>query len=98
MVRARRAGKLADGAITICNSVDYAARLIELFEQGTRESGKDPSDSLKVVHLNVSWAPTYEEALANAVEEWPIGAMRFPKGDIRSPHVFDGPGVVCRAR
>ena len=97
-VTARRAGKVADGLITTGNSVEHAARLIERFEQGFHEAGKDPSDALKVVHLTMSWAPTYERALTNAVEEWPVGAMRFPKGDIRSPHVFEqiarqiGPG------
>lgn len=97
-VTARRAGKVADGLITMGNSVDHAARLIERFEKGVHEAGKDPFSALKVIHLSLSWAPTYEKALANAVEEWPIGAMRFPKGDIRSPYVFEqiarqiGPG------
>lgn len=97
-VTARRAGKVADGLITMSSSVDHAAGLIERFDQGAREAGKDPAEALKVVHLNLSWAPTHEQALANAVEQWPVGAMRFPKGDIRSPHVFEqiarqiGPG------
>lgn len=88
-VTARRAGKVADGLITTGGSVDHAARLIERFDQGAREAGKDPAEALKVLHLTVSWAPTYEQALAHAAEQWPIGAMRFPKGDIRSPHVFE---------
>ena len=28
---------------------------------------------------------TDEEAMADALAEWPIGALRFPRGDIRSP-------------
>src|SRR4029453_7388734 len=38
--------------------------------------------------LHLSWAPTDEEALANAVTEWPNGGMKFSKQDIRSPFDF----------
>ena len=31
---------------------------------------------------------TDEEALRNAMVEWPNGGMKFPKQDIRSPHDF----------
>ena len=86
---ARKAGKVADGFITGGTSLDHAAHLIERFDQGARESGHDQSRLLKVLHLNLSWAPTYEAALTNALKQWPVGAMRFPKGDIRSPHVFE---------
>lgn len=88
-VTARKAGKVADGFITIGTSHDHVAHLIERFQQGAREAGRDATEALKVLHLNLSWAPTYEQAAANAIEQWPIGAMRFPKGDIRSPHVFE---------
>lgn len=88
-VTARRAGKVADGIVTVGTSYDRASTLVERFDQGVRESGRDPATMLKVMHLNLSWAPTYDEAMANAIEQWPLGAMRFPKGDIRSPHVFE---------
>lgn len=88
-VTARRAGKVADGIVTVGTSYDRAATLIERFEQGVKESGRDPAAMLKVLHLRLSWAPTYEEAMANAIDQWPLGAMRFPKSDIRSPHVFE---------
>lgn len=86
---ARRAGKVADGIVTVGTSYDRAAMVLERFAQGATESGRDPADALKVLHLQLSWAPTEEEAAASAVEQWPIGAMDFPKGDIRSPRVFE---------
>lgn len=88
-VTARRAGKVADGIVTVGTSYDRAATLIERFDQGVKESGRDPAAMLKVLHLRLSWAPTHEEAMANAIDQWPLGAMRFPKSDIRSPHVFE---------
>lgn len=88
-VTARRAGKVADGIVTVGTSFDRAAALVERFEQGVRESGRDPSAMLRVLHLNLSWAPTDDEAISNAVEQWPLGAMAFARGDIRSPHVFE---------
>ncbi|MCL3819860.1 TIGR03557 family F420-dependent LLM class oxidoreductase [Aeromicrobium wangtongii] len=88
-VTARRAGKIADGIVTVGTSYDRAGTLLERFDLGVRESGRDPRTMLKVLHLNLSWAPTQEEAMAHAIEQWPLGAMAFPKGDIRSPQVFE---------
>jgi coenzyme F420-dependent glucose-6-phosphate dehydrogenase len=88
-VTARRAGKVADGIVTVGTSYDRAVTLLERFDRGVDESGRDPAGMLKVLHLNLSWAPTQEQAMAHAMEQWPLGAMRFPKGDIRSPQVFE---------
>lgn len=88
-VTARRAGKVADGIVTVGTSFDRAATLVERVEQGARDAGRDPSTLLKVLHLNLSWAPTDEEAMDNALAQWPLGAMGFAKGDIRSPQVFE---------
>jgi alkanesulfonate monooxygenase SsuD/methylene tetrahydromethanopterin reductase-like flavin-dependent oxidoreductase (luciferase family) len=68
--------------------VEKIAGLFERFEAGAREAGKDPAAMPKVLQLHLSWAATDEEALANAVTEWPNGGMRFPKADIRSPFEF----------
>jgi len=84
-VTARRAGKTVDGLITVGAPLEKIAMLFERFDAGAREVGKDPSRMPKVLQLHVSWAPSYEEALSNAMVEWPNGGMRFPKGDIRSP-------------
>jgi alkanesulfonate monooxygenase SsuD/methylene tetrahydromethanopterin reductase-like flavin-dependent oxidoreductase (luciferase family) len=45
----------------------------------------------------MSWAPTDEEALRNAIVEWPNGGMKFPKQDIKSPHDFEQIAKLVRA-
>ncbi|UNX55867.1 TIGR03557 family F420-dependent LLM class oxidoreductase [Georgenia sp. TF02-10] len=87
-VTARRAGKHADGLITVGAPREKIAGLFEKFDAGAREAGKDPGTMPKVLQLHLSWAPTDEEALANALTEWPNGGMKFPKADIRSPFDF----------
>ena len=44
----------------------------------------------------MSWAETDEEALANAMTEWPNGGMKFPKQDIRSPADFEQMAKLVR--
>lgn len=88
-VTAKRAGRTVDGMITVGAPVEKIAGLFAKFDEGAREVGKDPSDSPKVLQLHVSWAPTDEEAMRNAMVEWPNGAMKFPKADIRSPYEFE---------
>lgn len=87
-VTARRAGKHADGLITVGAPVEKVAGLLDRFAAGAREAGKDASAMPKTLQLHLSWAETDEEALTNALEQWPNGAMRFAKGDIRSPFDF----------
>jgi coenzyme F420-dependent glucose-6-phosphate dehydrogenase len=84
-VTARRAGKFADGLITVGAPLEKISGLFAKFDDGAREAGKDPATMPKVLQLHLSWAPTHEEALRNALVEWPNGGMKFPKGDIRSP-------------
>ena len=50
----------------------------------------------KVLQLHLSWAPTDEEALTNAMVEWPNGGMKFPKADIRSPFEFEQMAKLVR--
>jgi len=87
-ITAKRAGRSADGLITVGAPVEKIAGLFERFDAGAREAGKDPSVMPKVLQLHLSWAPTDEEALTNAMTEWPNGGMKFPKADIRSPFDF----------
>src|SRR3712207_7270064 len=47
-------------------------------------AGKDPAKMPKLLQLHMSWADTQEQALQNALTEWPNGGMPFPKQDIRS--------------
>ncbi|CAN5301123.1 TIGR03557 family F420-dependent LLM class oxidoreductase [soil metagenome] len=88
-VTAKRAGRTVDGLIVDGAPFDKIAGLLARFDEGAREVGKDPSRSLKVLRLHVSWAPTFEDAIANAITEWPNGGMRFPRSDIRSPFEFE---------
>ena len=41
-------------------------------------------------------APTDEEAMTNAMVEWPNGGMKFPKQDIRSPLDFEQMAKLVR--
>ena len=62
--------------------------LWDKFEEGAKEAGKDVDDVTKLLQIHVSWAPTDEEAIDNAVREWPNGGMPFPKQDIKNPEDF----------
>lgn len=88
-VTAKRAGRAADGLLAVGVPYDQAALVIERFRLGAREAGKDPELMPKWLHLNVSWAETADGALQQAVECYPIGAMRFARGDLRSPVLIE---------
>ena len=84
-VNARKAGKFADGIITVGAADEKIGMLWGKYEEGAREAGKDPSRSPKMLQIHVSWARTDEEAVQNAMVEWPNGGMSFPKQDIKNP-------------
>jgi len=86
---ARKAGRLADGIITPGAPADKITGLLGRFDAGAREAGREPGSQVKILQLHLSWAPTDEQALRNAVTEWPNGGMKFPKQDIRSPFDFE---------
>jgi G6PDH family F420-dependent oxidoreductase len=88
-VTAKRAGRTVDGLITVGAPLEKIESLFAKFDEGAREVGKDPSRSPRVLQLHLSWAATDEEAVANALREWPNGGMKFPKSDIRSPYEFE---------
>ena len=85
---AETAGRLANGFITPAAPREKLTMLIEHFEKGAREAGKDPSTMPKLLQLHVSWASTREEAEQQALKEWPNGGISAPKQDIRSPEDF----------
>jgi len=87
-VTAEWAGREGDGIITPGASLDKLRMLLGKFEEGARKAGKDPARMPKLLQLHMSWAETYEEAMQNALTEWPNGGMPFPKQDIRSPEDF----------
>ncbi|MET1042913.1 MAG: TIGR03557 family F420-dependent LLM class oxidoreductase [Microbacteriaceae bacterium] len=84
-ITAKRAGRTVDGLITVGAPVEKLQMLLKKFADGAREAGRDASRMPKALQLHLSWADTEEEAMRNALVEWPNGGMRFPKGDIRSP-------------
>ena len=88
-ITAKRAGRHADGLITVGAPLEKIDGLFTRFHDGVRESGRDPESLPKVLQLHLSWAQTDEQALANAMHEWPNGGMKFPKADIRSPFEFE---------
>ena len=92
----RWAGKHCDGLITPGASPDKLRTILDHFAAGAREAGKDPATLPKLLQLHVSWAETYEEALQNALVEWPNGGMNFPKQDVRSPEDFAAMAKLVR--
>lgn len=88
-VAAKRAGRVADGLITVEAPREKIDLLFSRFREGARDGGKNASAMPKVLQLHLSWAETDEQAMANALREWPNGGMRFPKADIRSPFEFE---------
>jgi len=95
-VTAKRAGRNADGLITVGAPLEKISGLFARFADGAREAGKDPDTMPKVLQVHLSWADTDEQAMANALTEWPNGGMKFPKADIRSPHDFEQMAKLVR--
>jgi G6PDH family F420-dependent oxidoreductase len=87
-VAAKWSGAHCDGFITPGSGVEKLKMLLGKFAEGARAAGKDPKKMPKLLQLHMSWAPTKEEALENALDQWPNGGMPFPKADIRSPEDF----------
>ncbi|MDQ3540026.1 MAG: TIGR03557 family F420-dependent LLM class oxidoreductase [Chloroflexota bacterium] len=95
-IMAGRTGKLADGIITVGAADEKIANLMNRFEKGAREAGKDPSSLARIVQVKVSYAATDQEAIDSAVKEWPNGGMNFPKADIRTPEDFEAMAKLVR--
>lgn len=82
-VTARRAGRVADGIITETAPHEKLAAIFQRFGEGARENSRGSGE--RILRVHVSWASTHEEAVAQALREWPTLGLRFPKADIRSP-------------
>jgi G6PDH family F420-dependent oxidoreductase len=95
-VNAKRTGKFADGIITVGAADEKIGMLWAKYEEGAREAGKDPSRSPKLLQIHVSWARTDQEAIDQAVLEWPNGGMSFPKQDIKNPEDFAAMAKLVR--
>jgi len=95
-INAKKTGRFADGIITVGAPLEKIGGLFDRFAEGAREAGKDPDTMPKVLQLHLSWDETDEQALANAMTEWPNGGMKFPKADIRSPFDFEQMAKLVR--
>jgi coenzyme F420-dependent glucose-6-phosphate dehydrogenase len=95
-VNAKRTGKFADGIITVGAADEKIRMLWDKYSEGAREAGKDVTESPKLLQVHISWARTDEEAVAQAVDEWPNGGMPFPKQDIRNPEDFAAMAKLVR--
>jgi G6PDH family F420-dependent oxidoreductase len=93
-VNAKRTGKFAQGMITV-GATDEKIKLLWMeCDAGCAEAGKPAVPKLLQLHL--SWARTDEEALQNALREWPNGGMSFPKQDIKNPEDFAAMAKLVR--
>jgi coenzyme F420-dependent glucose-6-phosphate dehydrogenase len=88
-IQAKRTGKTTDGLITVGAADDKLKMLMTRFEEGATEAGKDVKSLPKIIQFKVSFAASEDEAVAQAIKEWPNGGMAFPKGDIRNPEDFE---------
>ena len=95
-ITAKRAGARCDGVITPGATVEKVASVLAKFDEGAASEGKDVDAMPKLLQLHLSWAATDEDALANAMTEWPNGGMKFPKQDVRSPHDFAAMAALVR--
>lgn len=95
-VTAKRTGRQADGIITPGATTDKITGLLDKFAEGAKEAGKDPEGMPKMLQLHLSWAESDEQALSNAIGQWPNGGMNFPKADIRSPFDFAAMAKLVR--
>ena len=88
-ITAKKTGALCDGLITVGAPESKIEGIFAKFEDGAREAGKDPATLPKILQLHLSWAASDEQAMTNALVQWPNGGMKFPKQDIRSPFDFE---------
>ena len=96
-VNAKKTGKFADGLITVGAADEKMQMIWGKFEEGRAEAGKDPKAGPKMLQIHISWARTEDEAMQNALVEWPNGGMAFfPKQDIKNPEDFAGIAKLVR--
>lgn len=81
---ARWAGSWADGLATVNAPADHLCRMIDAFRAGGGEAGR------LVLQVHLSWAPTEEEALAIAYDQWRTNVFEPPVcWDVATVEEFD---------
>ncbi len=95
-ITAKKTGARCDGIITPGATTEKVAGVLAKFAEGAASAGKDAATMPKLLQLHLSWAPTDEQALENAMTQWPNGGMKFPKQDIRSPYDFAQMAALVR--
>ena len=95
-IMAARTGKLTDGIITVGAADEKVKMLLDRFEKGAKDAGKDPTTLAKILQVKVSYATTEQEAIDSAMKDWPNGGMNFPKADIRNPEDFEAMAKLVR--
>jgi len=84
---ARWGGEWADGLATVNAPVEQLRRMLDAFG----------SDGRKVLQVHVSWAPTDEEALAIAHDQWRTNIFDPPIcWDLETPEAFDVAAALVR--
>ena len=95
-IMAGRTGRLTEGIITVGAADEKIRMLMDRFEKGAREAGKNPADMMRILQVKVSYATTEQEAIDSAMRDWPNGGMNFPKADIRNPEDFEAMAKLVR--
>ncbi len=94
-LNAKKTGRYAQGMITV-GAADEKIKLLWIAcDEGCAEVDGKPRLP-KLLQLHVSWARTEDEALENAMREWPNGGMPFPKQDIKNPEDFAAMAKLVR--
>lgn len=76
---ARRAGRTLDGMVVQAGPAERLAALLNAFREGRREAGRSAGPAQTVVHAQLSWAHTDDEAMVQALRDWPMAGLRFPE-------------------
>jgi coenzyme F420-dependent glucose-6-phosphate dehydrogenase len=95
-IMAQRTGKFTDGIITVGAADEKIKGLLERYDKGAREAGKDPATMPRILQVKISFADSDEQAVEYAMKEWPNGGMNFPKADIRNPEDFEAMAKLVR--
>ncbi|MDQ5867633.1 MAG: TIGR03557 family F420-dependent LLM class oxidoreductase, partial [Chloroflexota bacterium] len=70
-IMAGRTGRFTDGLITVGAADEKLAMLVDRFEKGARDAGKDIKAMPKLLQVKVSYAQSVGAATEAAVKEWP---------------------------